>query len=125
MRNLPAHFNSRQLKILQQLGENIRFARLRRKISMRSMAERAGISLSTVSAIESGSPAVSMGNYLLVLSICKLANDLEEVAKHDPLGRQLQDSLLISRKRVPKMKKVPLPYAHALAGDTPVKPVFD
>ncbi len=125
MKTLPHHFTSRQLKVLQHLGENIRLARLRRKISLRSMSERAGISLSTVSSIELGSPSVSIGNYLLVLSVCNLENDIGTIALHDPLGRQLQDSVLTSRKRVSKRKQTPLPNAHAVAGDNPVNPVFD
>ena len=47
-------------KALKEVGENIRLARLRRKISVELVAERAGISRSTVWSIENGSPSVSM-----------------------------------------------------------------
>jgi len=46
---------------LAQMGEQIKLARLRRRISVKLAAERANISRSTLWAIEKGSPSVSMG----------------------------------------------------------------
>ena len=40
------------------------------------MVERAGIAISTWGNIEKGSPSVSMGHYLQVLSILRLDEDL-------------------------------------------------
>jgi transcriptional regulator with XRE-family HTH domain len=48
-------------RILNQVGENIRLARLRRRFSAEMLAERAHISRNTLRAIESGSPQVSFG----------------------------------------------------------------
>ena len=48
-------------KILEQMGEQIKYARLRRKLSMELVAERAGISRATLWAIERGTPSVSIG----------------------------------------------------------------
>jgi transcriptional regulator with XRE-family HTH domain len=104
MRSKGANFSQKQLQILAVLGENIKLSRLRRKISIRSMAERAGLAPSTVGAIEQGSPSVSMGSYLQVLSIIKLEEDLLLVAEKDPIGRQIQDAGLIVKKRAPKKK---------------------
>ena len=53
--------------ILSELGSNIRLARLRRNITAKLEAERAGISIATLGKIESGSPAVSIGNYMQVM----------------------------------------------------------
>ena len=69
MQSKAISFTQKQQKILATLGENIKLARLRRKLSIRSMAERAGIATSTLGNIEEGSPSVSLGNYLQVLSI--------------------------------------------------------
>ena len=44
------------LNILEQMGLQIKYARLRRKISAEIVAERAGISRATLCAIEKGSP---------------------------------------------------------------------
>ena len=104
MQSKAISFTQKQQKILATLGENIKLARLRRKLSIRSMAERAGIATSTLGNIEEGSPSVSLGNYLQVLSILRL--DLLLLADKDPIGRQIQDAGLIVKKRAPKTKKL-------------------
>lgn len=43
-------------EILAQMGEQIRLARLRRKLSLELVAERAGISRATLISIEKGTP---------------------------------------------------------------------
>ncbi len=58
-------------KILSQMGEQIKYARLRRKISAELVAERAGISRATLVSIEKGSPSVAMGCYAAVLHALK------------------------------------------------------
>ena len=94
-------------KILAELGENIKLARLRRKLSAEQVAERANISRPTLTSIEKGSASVSIGNYLLVLSVLGLEKDLLLVAKDDELGRKLQDARLIVKERAPKRKDRP------------------
>jgi len=91
-------------KILVNLGENIKLARLRRKYSSQLVAERAGISRSTLVSIEKGEPGVSIGNYIQVLFVLGLEKDLEKVALDDKLGRKLQDANIQTRKRAPKKK---------------------
>ena len=91
-------------RILKALGENIRLARLRRKLSAQQVAERAGIGRRTLYDIERGRPNVSIGNYAQVLSVLGLADELLNVAKDDELGRKLQDAKLVVRTRAPKRK---------------------
>ncbi len=78
-------------RILSELGENIKLARLRRKLSAEQVSQRANISRPTLSSIEKGSESVSMGLYLQVLVVLGLEDDLLVVAKDDELGRKLQD----------------------------------
>ena len=85
-------------KILSALGENIKLARKRRRLSLLQVAERAGIARSTLGLIEKGAPGVSMGAYLQVLFVLGLEKDLLDVAANDPLGRKLQDAGLLSGK---------------------------
>ncbi len=92
-------------RILTEVGENIRLARLRRKLSSEQVAERANISRPTLLSIEKGSPSVSIGSYLKVLMVMGLEKDLLVLAKDDELGRKLQDINLITKKRAPKRKK--------------------
>lgn len=92
-------------KTLTVLGENIKLARLRRKFSSEQVSERADISRPTLVSIEKGSPNVTIGAYVKVLSVLGLENDIMEVAKDDNLGRRLQDAKLIVRERAPRIFK--------------------
>ena len=65
-------------EILTTMGEQIKLARLRRSLSAELVAERAGISRSSLWKVEKGDPSV------------------------DELGRQLQDLNLITKKRAPR-----------------------
>jgi transcriptional regulator with XRE-family HTH domain len=91
-------------RTLNVLGENIKLARLRRKLSSVQVAERAGISRSTLIAIEKGREGVSIGFYLNVLHVLGLENDILQVANDDELGRKLQDVEISVKKRAPKRK---------------------
>jgi len=93
-------------KILSELGENIKLARLRRKLSAEQVSERANISRPTLVAIEKGSPSVSIGSYLLVLKVLGLEKDFLLLAKDDELGRKLQDARISPKKRAPKRKSI-------------------
>lgn len=73
------------------VGEQIKLARLRRKLSISQVADRATCSPLTVSRIEKGASTVSMGIYARVLYALQLEDDLLLIAKEDALGRTLQD----------------------------------
>ncbi|MCB2380388.1 helix-turn-helix domain-containing protein [Hymenobacter sp. BT635] len=88
--------------LLAQTGENIRLARLRRKLSAARVAERAGISRNTLRTIEQGSSTVSMGGYLQVLFVLGLEKTILQLANDDVLGRKLQDAGLGVRARATK-----------------------
>ena len=86
--------------ILKTLDEQIKLARLRRNLTAELVAERAGISRSSLWKVESGNPAVAMGIYAAVLhALNNMDKDLLLVAKDDEMGRRLQDLELITRKR--------------------------
>ena len=90
-------------EILAQIGEQIRLARLRRKLSLELVAERAGISRATLISIEKGTPTVSIGSYAAVLhALNNMDSDLLLIAKDDEFGRKLQDLALPTRRRAPK-----------------------
>ncbi len=92
-------------KILNQMGEQIKMARLRRHLSAELVAERAGISRATLWNVEKGSPSVAIGIYAAVLhALNNMDTDLLLVAKDDELGRKLQDLDLKVRRRAPNHK---------------------
>ena len=93
-------------EILNQMGEQIRLARLRRHLSAELVAERAGLSRVTLSNIEKGSPSVAIGSYAAVLhALNGMDKNLLLVAKDDELGRKLQDLELPTRRRAPKKRE--------------------
>lgn len=87
---------------MQQVGEQIKLARLRRNLSVAQVAERATCSALTVSRIEKGVPTVAIGIYLRVLYALQLDDDILMLAQQDELGRQLQDLALKHRERASK-----------------------
>ena len=89
-------------RIMRELGENFRLARLRRDLSSEQVAERAGISRNTLIKIERGDEGVAIGMYFRVLIVLRLEEDLINVAKDDVLGRKLQDAGLLTNQRASK-----------------------
>ncbi|EEI90480.1 DNA-binding helix-turn-helix protein [Sphingobacterium spiritivorum ATCC 33300] len=77
--------------ILEQMGENIKLARKRRKLTAVQVAERAGIARSTLYLIEKGDSSVAMGAYFNVLRVLGLQDDFLKLAADDVFGRKLQD----------------------------------
>ncbi len=88
----------KEKRILENLGENLKLARKRRKLSAELLSERANISRSTLWSIEQGKANVSLETLLQVLSALGLSGDLKLIAADDKLGRKLQDVSLISTK---------------------------
>ena len=84
-------------KILQEMGENIKLARKRRRLTTILVAERAFINRSTLYQIENGSPSVSIGSYFNVLRVLNLHGDFLKIASDDELGKKLQDLKLLSK----------------------------
>lgn len=82
--------------LLGKMGENIKLARKRRKLTTIQMAERADIARSTLYLIESGNPGVAMGAYFNVLRVLGLQEDFLKLAADDELGRRLQDLELLN-----------------------------
>lgn len=89
-------------KVLAQMGHQIKLARLRRNITAELVAKRAGISQTSVWAVEKGSPTVSMGIYAAVLNAIGMDKELLKIAKDDELGHALQDAGLKVAKRARK-----------------------
>ena len=92
-------------RLLIELGENIKLARLRRNLSVRVIAERVGVSVNTIISLEKGMAGVSVGVVANALHALGLAEDIKCLAKDDAFGRKLQDMELLPRKKAPKKKK--------------------
>ncbi len=95
-------------RVLTAMGERIRLARRRRRLSTTTVSGRAGISRSTLHKIEAGDPGVTLGSCVRVLACLSLVNDFDHIAADDRLGRRLQDLGLEPPPR-PKRKGRPGP----------------
>lgn len=91
-------------QILVEVGQNVKLARLRRRLSTEQIAERANISRPTLWAIEKGTSTVAFGAYAQVLFVLGLEKDLLKLGSDDVLGRKLQDAEILVKKRAPKRK---------------------
>ena len=87
---------------LEKAGANIKKARLRRNIRAELLAERAGISVDTLCAVEKGVSTVSIGAYAAVLAVLKLDNDLEMIASDEEGKKQFKEHNLKKRERATK-----------------------
>lgn len=77
--------------ILEQVGDNIRLARKRRKLTTIQVAERASIDRTTLYNIEKGKPTVAIGAYFKVMRVLNLHEDFLKLGADDEFGRKLQD----------------------------------
>lgn len=90
-------------EILMQMGEQIKEARLRRRISAELVAARANVSRATVWAIEKGSASVSIGAYAAVLhGLQGMDKDLLLVAQDECLKNTFQQLGRSTRERAPR-----------------------
>ena len=92
-------------RALSKLGSDIRVARLRRRIPVAIMAQRALVGRITLSKLERGDPNVAMGTYATVLFILGMSERLADIAdiRFDPLGMSLDEERLPKRIRTRKV----------------------
>lgn len=84
-------------ELLQRFGERLRLARLRRRLTAKQVAERAGMAPMTLRSLERGGAGVTMGAYLAVMQVLGIEKDLDLLGAADLMGRELQDARLTAR----------------------------
>ena len=100
MPSKPPIIFPQETKLLSQFGERLRLARLRRKLSSVVVAQRAGISRTSLYKVETGYAGATLGTYLRVLAVLGLESDINALAADDKVGRKLQD---LAMQRAPSV----------------------
>lgn len=100
---------------IEALGQRLRAARMRRSMTQEIMAERVGVSIPTIGKLENGDPSTSLATMLRALTVLGLSGDIDLIAAHDSLGRELQDSALrrsnapVQPLATPALRSMPRP----------------
>ncbi|MEI8396788.1 MAG: helix-turn-helix domain-containing protein [Rhodospirillaceae bacterium] len=89
-------------RAIRKIGADLRVARLRRRLPMEIVAERAFISRGTLTRIENGDPGVSFGAYASVMQAVGLIDGLADVVADDQVGMDLEVENLPKRIRLKK-----------------------
>lgn len=93
-------------ELLQQVGQNIRTARIRRNLTILELANRVHIDERTISRLEKGDPSINFKNLVTVLMVFGLEDSVFDLANPntDEVGRALE--LKKQPKRVRKMDQL-------------------
>jgi transcriptional regulator with XRE-family HTH domain len=92
--------------LLQQVGQNIKTARIRRNLTILELANRVHVDERTISRLEKGDPSINFKNLVTVLMVLGLEDSVFDLAdpNADELGRALE--LQKYPKRVRKMDQL-------------------
>lgn len=76
----------------RRLGSRIRLARVRRRVSLRELAERAGLNHKTAAAVEAGNLLTGIGAYLALIWALGLEREMAKLLDpdHDEEGKRLE-----------------------------------
>ena len=85
-------------RALEVLGTNIKIARLKRRISVREFAERAGVSERTIIRLEKGDDGVSIGTLAMA---CLVIGEIDRISDLLDSGSD-ETGLLLDREALPK-----------------------
>lgn len=96
-RSTPA-LSTELRRILSNVGQHIKIARKRRRISEQQLADLAYTSRRTVQRLEAGEPGVGIGILISVLMILNLEKDMLNIAHPD----KDQHGLFLEQGRLPQ-----------------------
>lgn len=96
-------------RTLRKLGGDLRDARRRRRIPTALMAERVGVTRTTLAKAEKGDSSVSVGVYATMLFVLGLVEGLGELAAphNDGVGVALEEERLPQRIRTKRRTDKP------------------
>ncbi len=91
-------------KALKKLGADLKEARIKRRLTMALVEERAGITHITLTKVEKGDAGVSMGIYAKVMFVLGLIDNIYNLAEpdNDTVGKVYDKENLPKRVRYKK-----------------------
>lgn len=111
----PRQIAPAEAQRLAQLGERLRLARLRRKLSADAVAARAHITRVTLLKLEAGEPGVTMGTLVKVLGVLGLDGDVDLLAADSASADAELDENLPARRAPAKIVLKRYPQLSAIA----------
>jgi hypothetical protein len=97
---------------IEKLGADLAVARLRRKESLRSWAQRMGVSVATLQRLEAGDPSVGIGIVATALWLIQRDGELRQLAapEHDQgaLEMDVREAVALGRARAQASAEVRL-----------------
>lgn len=84
---------------LEIMGEQIKLARKRRRLSLAAVAERAQCTQLTLIRVEKGIPTVSIGVYARILYALGLDEDILLIAQKDKAGEAMINTKLLKKNQ--------------------------
>ncbi|MDP2418751.1 MAG: helix-turn-helix transcriptional regulator [Hydrogenophaga sp.] len=103
--NVAGHSAVLERQLLLQLGDRLKRLRKAQGLGTVAMAQRAGISRTTLSAVEAGDPGPSIGTYLRVMSLLGVGGELALLAG-DTLQPPLPDTAAARSRRAKPVVQV-------------------
>lgn len=87
--------------MIRHLGERVRIARKRRRLTMAEMASRMFVTRKTLARLENGEPGVSLAVFFSAFWVLGLEKELEGIGapEHDEVGAFLEQQRLPRRVR--------------------------
>lgn len=82
-------YNQDTTQELRQLAANIKIARKRRKLPLRTLSKQTGISIATLNRLEAGDSSVGIGKVFQVLSVLNLLKGISDLVSPETDVQQL------------------------------------
>ena len=98
------HYSRSTSRAIARIGDDVRTARIRRRLTQKDLAMNMGVSIGTVQRIEAGDPGVSLGNIAMAFLALNCLSKLENVLapSDDEIGATMDRVLLPQRVRSSK-----------------------
>ena len=97
-------YNQQTLQALTLFGQHIRYGRKRLKMTVASLAERLGVSRSTVQMMEKGTGTVAIGTYFEAASLLDISLFQDDYMNISQQQARIEDKIALLPKHIHAQK---------------------